>query len=157
MKYPFPPVFPPKSFNYIEKEGFDLCYKILYSDEDSYFRRGGKKMFKRTEEEESDSGVEVELYELSVPGKLIGKEVVDSRARRVGIVRSVRMNVPSLKAEIIVKGTEIEFPIDVENISAIGNLVQLQNIVREAEEIEIRDVVRLQNELWEEIRSYLER
>ena len=114
-------------------------------------------MFKRTEEEESDSGVEVELYELSVPGKLIGKEVVDSRARRVGIVRSVRMNVPSLKAEIIVKGTEIEFPIDVENISAIGNLVQLKNIVREAEEIEIRDVVRLQNELWEEIRSYLER
>ena len=101
------------------------------------------------------SFTEAELYELTMPGRLIGKEVLDGSARRIGIVRSVRIRLPDLKVELVVKGLEIEFPVDVSNISAVGTVIQLKNVIKEAEEIEIHDVVRLRKEVWEEIKSYL--
>ena len=56
--------------------------------------------------------VEAELYELSMPGRLLGKEVLDNRARRIGIVRSIRIALNPTRSELIVKGAEVEFPVD---------------------------------------------
>ena len=81
--------------------------------------------------------IEAELYELSMPGRILGKEVLDSRARRIGIVRSIRIALHPTRSELIVKGAEVEFP------------------VSDAEEIEVHDVIRLQKEVLDDIRSYL--
>jgi sporulation protein YlmC with PRC-barrel domain len=99
--------------------------------------------------------IEAELYELSMPGRLLGKEVLDSRARRIGIVRSIRISLNPTRSELIVKGAEVEFPIDFEKIAGVGSVVQLNSEVKESEEIEIHDVVRLQKEVLDDIRAYL--
>jgi len=98
---------------------------------------------------------EAELYELSMPGRLIGRAVIDGAARIVGIVRSIRVALPELRVELIVKGLDVEFPINVENVSAVGSVVQLQNTIKDAEVVELHDIARLRKELWEEVRSYV--
>jgi sporulation protein YlmC with PRC-barrel domain len=99
--------------------------------------------------------IEAELYELSMPGRILGKEVLDSRARRIGIVRSIRIALHPTRTELIVKGAEVEFPVDFSKIENIGTVVQLNSVVNDAEELEIHDVVRLQKEVLDDIRSYL--
>jgi sporulation protein YlmC with PRC-barrel domain len=89
--------------------------------------------------------IEAELYELSMPGRLLGKEVLDNRARRIGIVRSIRIGLHPTRSELIVKGAEV----------AVGTVVQLNSVVKDAEEIEVHDVLRLQKEVLDDIRSYL--
>jgi hypothetical protein len=101
------------------------------------------------------SPVEAELYELSMPGRLVGRAVIDGGARIVGIVRSIRVILPDLRVELVVKGLDVEFPVDVRNVSAVGNVVQLQNTIKDADVVELHDVARLRKELWEEIRSYV--
>ena len=98
---------------------------------------------------------ETELYELEIPGKLIGKAIVDGAARLVGIVRSVKLSVPPIRVDVIAKGMEIEFPINTTDISAVGGIVQLKNVIREAEEIAIDDIVRLREEIKGEIHAFL--
>lgn len=102
---------------------------------------------------EVTSTIEVELYELKVPGHLIGKEVIDGLARRIGVVRSVRLKLPELKVELVVKGLDVEFPVDSEDISAVGNVIQLKTAIKEAEPIDIHEVARLRKEIISEIRS----
>ncbi|MEM2467358.1 MAG: hypothetical protein QXW47_01675 [Candidatus Jordarchaeales archaeon] len=102
---------------------------------------------------ENLSGVHCELYELNVPGDLVGKLVIDGAARIVGIVRSVKLVLPPAKIEIVVKGLEVEFSVDVSNVSAVGSVVQLKNVAKEAEPLELRDAQRLRKELIEEIRT----
>jgi hypothetical protein len=70
-------------------------------------------------------------------------------------VRSIRVILPDLRVELVVKGLDVEFPVDVRNVSAVGNVVQLQNTIKDAEVVELHDVARLRKELWEEIRSYV--
>ncbi|MFQ5821606.1 MAG: hypothetical protein ACE5I5_16605 [Candidatus Heimdallarchaeota archaeon] len=98
---------------------------------------------------------ETELYELIMPGKLIGKAIVDGAARLVGIVRSVKLSVPPVRVDIIAKGMEIEFPINTTDIVAVGGIVQLKNVISEAEEIAIDDIIRLREEIKSEIHAYL--
>ena len=50
------------------------------------------------------SDIDLELYELVFPGQLIGKAVIDSEARMVGVIRNVRFQVPSSSVSLIVKG-----------------------------------------------------
>ncbi|MHA1594841.1 MAG: hypothetical protein ACTSXJ_00890 [Candidatus Baldrarchaeia archaeon] len=97
--------------------------------------------------------IEVELYELRVPGHIIGKEVIDGLARRVGVVRSVKLKLPDLKVELIVKGLDIEFPVDSEDISAVGNVIQLKTVIKEAEPIDIHQVAKLRKEILSEIKA----
>ncbi|MBS7250712.1 MAG: hypothetical protein KIH08_09025 [Candidatus Freyarchaeota archaeon] len=106
-------------------------------------------------QDELSPGAESELYELVIPGQLVGKVVVDSAARMVGIIRSIRLSLPPLRVELIIKGLEVEFPVDVSNVLAVGSVVQLKNVAREAETVELRDVQRLRKELIEEIRQII--
>jgi hypothetical protein len=43
--------------------------------------------------------------------------------------------------------------VDVSNITAVGNVIQLSNTIREAEEITIEDVQRLREETWKEVQG----
>jgi sporulation protein YlmC with PRC-barrel domain len=104
---------------------------------------------------EAMPSVEAELYELSMPGRLLGKEVLDNRARRIGIVRSIRIALNPTRSELIVKGAEVEFPVDFSKVDAVGTVVQLNSVVKDAEEIEVHDVIRLQKEVLDDIKSYL--
>ncbi|MGQ4872067.1 MAG: hypothetical protein ACP6IT_09580 [Candidatus Thorarchaeota archaeon] len=104
---------------------------------------------------EAMPSIEAELYELSMPGRLLGKEVLDSRARRIGIVRSIRIGLHPTRSELIVKGAEVEFPVDFSKVETVGTVVQLNSVVKDAEEIEVHDVIRLQKEVLDDIRSYL--
>jgi hypothetical protein len=100
---------------------------------------------------------EAEVYELQMPGNIIGKEVIDGSARRIGIVRSLRIMLPPGKVELQVKGLGVELPVDVSNITAVGNVIQLSNTVKEAEEISIADVQRLRAETWSEVQGLISR
>jgi hypothetical protein len=100
---------------------------------------------------------EAEVYELQMPGNIIGKEVIDGSARRIGIVRSLRIMLPPGKVELQVKGLGVELPVDVTNITAVGNVIQLSNTVKEAEEISIADVQRLRSETWNEVQGLISR
>ena len=101
------------------------------------------------------NGLEAELYELSIPGRFVGKEVIDGSARRIGIVRSVKISVNPVKVEMVIKGLGVEFPVDIDNIQNVGNVIQLKNPVREAEDIEVKTVLMLRDELAEEVAAYL--
>ena len=103
------------------------------------------------------SMAEAEVYELDMPGNIIGKEVIDGSARRIGIVRSLRITLPPGRVELQVKGLGVELPVDVANITAVGNVIQLSNTVKEAEEITITDVQRLREETWKEVQNLIMR
>jgi hypothetical protein len=100
---------------------------------------------------------EAEVYELQMKGNLVGKEVIDGSARRIGIVRSLRITLPPLKVELQVKGLGVELPVDVSNITFVGSVIQLSNTIREAEEIDIEDVKRLREETWREVQELVNR
>ncbi len=93
-----------------------------------------------------------------MPGKILGKEVVDASAKRIGIVRSIRLslsNLPQIKAEIVIKGLEVEFPVDIENVQAVGSVVQLKTFIKEAREVDVREVMSLRKKILEEIKAYI--
>jgi len=101
--------------------------------------------------------VEAEVYELQMPGNIVGKEVIDGSARRIGIVRSLRITLPPGKIELQVKGLGVELPVDVSNIAAVGNVIQLNTVIKEAEEVGISDVQRLRDETWKEVQGLIMR
>ena len=101
------------------------------------------------------STIESELYELSVPGKLIGLEVIDSFARKVGVVRSIKIQFFPIKVNLIVKGLGVEFPISAEDVGAINSVVNLKTAVKQADEIQLHDVERLREETLTEIKSLI--
>ena len=103
---------------------------------------------------------ETEFYEMTVPGKLIGKEIIDSEARRIGLCHSIKMRFfmdkkQGLKNEVflVVKGLGIEFNIPMEDVDLIGNVIKLKVPAKQAEEIAARDVIRLQEDIAGEIRA----
>ncbi len=95
--------------------------------------------------------IDLELFELMFPGKLIGKAVIDANARMIGVIRNVRVQIPSSSITLIVKGLDTEFTIKSENIQAIGNVIQLNVNIKHSEPIEINDIIQLRNEIKEEI------
>lgn len=95
--------------------------------------------------------IDLELFELMFPGKLIGKAVIDANARMIGVIRNVRIQIPSSSITLIVKGLDTEFTIKSENIQAIGNVIQLNVNIKHSEPIEINDIIQLRNEIKEEI------
>lgn len=95
--------------------------------------------------------IDLELFELIFPGKLIGKAVIDANARMIGVIRNVRIQIPSPSISLTVKGLDTEFNVKAEDIQAIGNVVQLNVIIKHSEPIEVNDVIKLRNEIQEEL------
>ncbi len=95
--------------------------------------------------------IDIELFELMFPGKLVGKAVIDANARMIGVIRNIRIQIPSPTISLTVKGLDTEFTVKSENIQAIGNVVQLNIIIKHSEPIEINDIMKLRNEIQEEL------
>ena len=112
-------------------------------------------MPKKNDKDAEITGMMAELYELSIPGQLIGKEVIDASARKIGVIRNVKLTFPPAKINVIIKGLDIEFQLPMDSISTVGGVVQLKETVKQAEELEIRDVARLREEIANEIAAYL--
>ena len=112
-------------------------------------------MPKKNDKPQDSANMMAELYELRIPGELIGKEVIDASARKIGIVRNVKLTFPPTKVSIILKGLDVEIQLPVDSIATIGGVVQLKETIKQAEELEIRDVARLREEIASEIAVYL--
>jgi len=112
-------------------------------------------MPKKNEKSKESASMMAELYELSIPGQLIGKEVIDASARKIGVVRNVKLTFPPAKINVIIKGLDVEFQLPMDSISTVGGVVQLKEAIKQAEELEIRDVARLREEIAKEISAYL--
>ncbi len=95
--------------------------------------------------------IDIELFELMFPGKLVGKAVIDANARMIGVIRNIRIQFPSPTISLTVKGLDTEFTVKSENIQAIGNVVQLNIIIKHSEPVEINDIMKLRNEIQEEL------
>ena len=95
--------------------------------------------------------IDLELFELIFPGKIIGKAVVDADAQMIGVIRNVRIQLPSSTISLIVKGLNTEFTIKSGDVQAIGNVVQLNVIIKHSEPIEIHDIIKLRSEIQEEL------
>ena len=100
--------------------------------------------------------IDLELFELMFPGKIIGRAVVDAEARIIGVIRNVRIQIPSPMISLVVKGLNTEFTVKAENIKAIGNVVQLNITIKHSEPIEVNDIVRLRSEIQEEINHFFD-
>ncbi|MHA1895579.1 MAG: hypothetical protein ACTSX4_13855 [Candidatus Helarchaeota archaeon] len=96
--------------------------------------------------------IQTELYELNLPGELILKEVMDGSAKRVGVVRCIRISFPT-KIELIIKGLDVEIPISFNEITNIGTVIQLKSKIKVAEECDVNEVVRLRNEIQQEMKE----
>ncbi len=96
--------------------------------------------------------VETDLYELNLPGQFIPKEVVDKDSKRIGVVRNIRLKFPQ-RVELIVKGLDIEIPVDFKEVQKVGTIIQLKTKIKVAEEVDVSEVVRLQKEIEQEMRE----
>lgn len=95
--------------------------------------------------------VDLELFEIVFPGKLIGKAVIDANARMIGVIRNVRIRIPSPTISLTVKGLDTEFTVKSEDIQAVGNVVQLNVTIKHSEPIEINEIIKLRTEIQEEL------
>lgn len=95
--------------------------------------------------------IETEAYELSLPGRLIGKAVIDNRQKMIGIVRNIKLRIPPGEIYLIIKGMDVEISVSQEAIAAVGGVVQLSTEINQAEEIQMDHALRLRDELREEI------
>jgi hypothetical protein len=53
----------------------------------------------------------------------------------------------------MVKGLDVEFPVNVESIIAVGGVIQLDTVHKNVEEIDINDILQLREEIREEIET----
>ncbi|MHA1368392.1 MAG: hypothetical protein ACTSWN_04195 [Promethearchaeota archaeon] len=108
--------------------------------------------------------LETELYELACPGSLVGKEIIDVDARRIGICHSIKIrffynkkNELTTKLFLVIKGLDVEFDVPMETIEAVGNIIKLKIPARQSDEVQISDVIRLQEDVISEIRARVAR
>jgi hypothetical protein len=93
-----------------------------------------------------------ELYEIDpIPGNLLGLPVLDKAARMVGIVRNVKLNFLPFKVELVIKGLDVEMPIDSSQIEQVGTVVRLSMKIKTMETVEVEEISKLRRQLREEI------
>jgi len=99
-----------------------------------------------------------EVVELKFPGELIGKEVIDSNARRIGVVKRILVVIPQMSIRMIVQGKgEQELPISEEDIAKVSGLIQLNKSYEKLEEIDVGEVSKLRVKIFREIQEKLKR
>jgi hypothetical protein len=96
---------------------------------------------------------QVEFFETIFPGKLCGKEVVDKQSRRIGIIKHIIVEYLPWKVSLIVKGLNIEIPVDIREVENIGTLVQLKTKITALPEINVNDLIRIRDEVKEELKD----
>jgi len=95
--------------------------------------------------------LDVVLYETTIPGELQGKEVIDADAKKIGVVRGVRVRFPPLRVLIIIRGKDFETEVPIESIEKIGkNVIKLRSKI-DLEEVTPEEVITLIRELKHEL------
>jgi len=93
-----------------------------------------------------------ELYEIdAIPGRLLGLPVVDKSARMIGIVRNVKLTFLPFRVELVIKGIDVEMPVDASQIEQVGTVIRLSIKMKTMENIEIEEVSKLRRQLKDEI------
>ena len=95
---------------------------------------------------------QVEFYEPIFPGQLAGKEVFDKESRRLGLIKSIRIEYLPWKVSLIIKGLNLEIPVDLSEVSNIGTVVQLKTKITAMPELNVNDVIRLREEIKEDLK-----
>ncbi len=99
-----------------------------------------------------------EVVELKFPGELMGKEVIDSNARRIGVVKRILLVMPQMTVRMIVQGKgDQELPISSEDIAKVSGLIQLNKSYEKLEEIDVGEVSKLRVKIFREIQEKLKK
>ncbi|MCD6491134.1 MAG: PRC-barrel domain-containing protein [Candidatus Njordarchaeia archaeon] len=96
--------------------------------------------------------IDIVLFEPIIPGTLIGKEVIDNNARRLGIVKGIRLKYPPLKLFLVVRGKDSEENIPFDSIDKIGTIIKLKTSITK-DEIAIHEVLMILENIRKEISS----
>ncbi len=98
----------------------------------------------------------IELLEFGhIPGKIVGKVVIDSRSHIIGVVRSLMLTLPNAKLKLVVKGLNSEFFVPIEDIIGIGSVIQLSNTYKAAEPIDFNEILPIIKEIKNEISQFI--
>ena len=98
---------------------------------------------------------QTEFFEATFPGNLVGKEILDKSARRLGVVKSIKIEYLPWKIFLIVKGINLELPVDISEVENIGSVIQLKTKITAMPEINISDVIKIKKEIKDEIEEIL--
>jgi len=100
-----------------------------------------------------ESHITVDLYETRFPGKLAGKEVIDPDARRLGIVKClrIRMSPSPLRLFLVVRNKDIDIEVPFEYVEKIGkNIIKLRRKV-DVEEVSVDEALKIIEDIKSEI------
>ena len=106
----------------------------------------------RTEEMEE---IELELFEIPYPGKIVGKAVVDASSRMIGVVKTLQLRIPKMKLNLIIRGYDSEEVIPIEAVLSVGSIIRLNVTVNDSKEVDIEDIIRFREEIDSEIRAFV--
>ena len=98
---------------------------------------------------------QAEFFESSFPGKLVGKEVLDKDSRRLGVVKSIRVEYLPWQISLIIKGINIEIPVELSEVENIGTVIQLRTKITVAPEISVNEIIRLRDEIKEDLKDII--
>ncbi|MHA1615793.1 MAG: PRC-barrel domain-containing protein [Candidatus Njordarchaeales archaeon] len=93
----------------------------------------------------------VDLYEIKFPGKIVGKEVIDQEAKRLGIVKNIRLKTPPLRLFLVVRNKDIDVEIPFEHVDKIGkNIIKLRKVM-DVEELSVEEAIKILENVKTEI------
>ena len=69
----------------------------------------------------------------------------------IGIVRNIKLTFLPFKVELVIKGIDVEMPIDANQIEQVGTVIRLSTKMKTMETIEIEEVSKLRRQLKDEI------
>lgn len=96
----------------------------------------------------------VVTVETTFPGKIIGREVWDSRGECVGIVRSIEVDFSTKKTRLIVYLEKGSMEIPLKDIAEVGDCIQLKKPLN-GKELEKNDEKKIKRKVKKEIKSIL--
>ncbi|MFW9997557.1 MAG: hypothetical protein ACFFD4_36290 [Candidatus Odinarchaeota archaeon] len=109
---------------------------------------------KTTGENSENSGKSTELYEMTFPGKLSGRPVINRNGVIIGVFNNVKLRIIPPRFEIcfVVKIIDKEVELEARDVVAVnGTVVVNVDSSHVFPDVTINDLIRLQTEVREEI------
>ena len=94
-----------------------------------------------------------DFFEARFPGKLVGKEVLDKDSRRLGIIKAIRVEYLPWNVSLIIKGLNVELPVNFSEVESIGTVVILKTRISVFPEIDINNLITLREEVKEDLKD----
>ena len=99
-----------------------------------------------------------EFIEVKYPGVICGKEVVDARMKRVGLVNSINIKFPEFSIELLIRGydkdgNDLELPVSSDHVRAMNDVIFLDIELKEFNALDINSVLGLRRLIGAENRE----